>query len=398
MAVTGAAGALGHAVLAALDREEGLGRLVGLDDRPSPGTSGRAVLRSVDLRDPVLATVLAGVDVLVHCGTAAGPEREDDVAFARTVHGARNLLAAAARAGVRHVVYVSHGDVYGARADNPVPLHEDAPLRAAPAFPPAWRRVRVEEALAAWARAHPGVAVTVLRRATTLGPGLEDHVALFLDGPALPAVRGHEPPLQVVALDDVADAVAFVVRRRLAGTYNVAADGAVPLRQAARLVGRPVVTLPETVATIGLDLLWRWGAAPAPAGGLAYLMEPWVLATRALHAAGWAPRSTNRETLRAHAATRHGRVVIGRWRTRVRTLVAAAGCATGGGLGLLAAAVAYGRAGTRDARVRRGRARCRPHRRRRRTRTSRPPRCSRGPPTAWPSQPSCAGCSACHCS
>lgn len=354
MAVTGAAGALGHAVLAALDREEGLGRLVGLDDRPSPGTAGRAVLRSVDLRDPVLATALAGVDVLVHCATATAtataPERDEDVAFARVVHGTRNLLAAAARAGVRHVVHLSHGDVYGARADNPVPLHEDAPLRAAPDFPPAWRRVLVEEAVAAWAGDHPEVVVTVLRRATTLGPGHDDHVALFLDGPAVPAVRGHEPPLQVVALDDVADAVAFVVRRRLAGTFNVAADGAVPLREAARLVGRPVVALPEAVATIGLDLLWRWGVAPAPAGGLAYLMEPWVLATGALHAAGWAPRSTNRETLRAHAATRHGRVVVGRWRTRVRTLVAAAACAVGGALGLIVAWVAYRRAATRGAR------------------------------------------------
>ena len=57
----------------------------------------------------------------------------DDALFTRVnVDGTRRVLDAAADAGVRKIVRPSSTAVYGAWANNPVPLTEDAPLRPSP--------------------------------------------------------------------------------------------------------------------------------------------------------------------------------------------------------------------------------------------------------------------------
>lgn len=337
VAVTGAAGTVGRAAAAALGALPGVDRVVGLDrvapsraaavDGGLAGGPDAPAVRRVDLRDPVLATALDGVDVLVHCDTWAigGPRREDaDEAFARHVHGTRNLLAAAGAVGVQHLVLVSHAAVYGAYADNPLPLDESAALRATPDCPQAWQRVIVEDLVSAWAAEHPGSAVTVLRPATLLDPAADDALAALLTAPLIPRVKGHVPPLQFLHPDDLAAAVAFTVGRGIAGVYDVAADGWVPYAEAARLLRRRDVALGEAVAAALLDRLWRWGAAPLPSSGLGYLMHPWVLSTAGLRGLGWAPRHSNREALRAYAAAHAGRVRLGPVATTYRRIAATA--------------------------------------------------------------------------
>ena len=74
--------------------------------------------------------------------------------------------------GVRTVVRVSSATVYGAWADNPVPLTEDAPLRPND-FSPAVQGAEVERLLSEWRAARPDVVVTTLRSAMVVGPGAE---------------------------------------------------------------------------------------------------------------------------------------------------------------------------------------------------------------------------------
>ena len=89
------------------------------------------------------------------------------------VEGTRRVLDAAAAVGITKVVRVSSATVYGAWANNPVPLTEDAALRPNPGFSPAVQAAEVERLLAEWRGDHPGVVVTTLRTAPVLGPGAE---------------------------------------------------------------------------------------------------------------------------------------------------------------------------------------------------------------------------------
>ena len=130
VAVTGAATGLGHAFAVRLAGHPELARVLAIDSvRPAvPGARSRLV----DVREPALAESLSGVDSVVHLALDLGFDNDRDVRRSLNVRGTATVLTAAAAAGVRRVVLVTSAMVYGARADNPVPLAEDAPLQAEP--------------------------------------------------------------------------------------------------------------------------------------------------------------------------------------------------------------------------------------------------------------------------
>jgi len=318
VAVTGAAGSVAAAVLHRLARDEAIANLVGVDvDEPSMPPA-KLEFRTADIRDPLLPNALRGVDVVVHLAMTPGPVVDEDEMFAVNVSGTRNLLAAADAVGVSHLVHVSSGVVYGAHEDNVIPIPETARLRADADFPWAFHHVLAEELVAQWTRAHPDAVVTVLRPAMVLGPNIDTTLTRHLEQPVLPFVKGSDPPLQVVAVEDLADAVAFVIERRLPGPFNVAADGWLTSRDVSHILGRPMVHLPEVVAEVGAAALWSRKIVAAPPGALHYLMEPWVLSGERLHNAGWAPTRSNREVLRDFAAEHHAWVSVGTWRAKRR--------------------------------------------------------------------------------
>jgi nucleoside-diphosphate-sugar epimerase len=107
--VTGAAGFVGTAVVAALGPDQPM-RLMA-HQRPLAAPPGAQVVRA-DLTDRTpLAQCCAGIDVLVHLASASG--RDTERCQAVNVTGTQNLLAEAARAGVREVIYVSSAAVHG---------------------------------------------------------------------------------------------------------------------------------------------------------------------------------------------------------------------------------------------------------------------------------------------
>lgn len=323
VAVIGARGPLGRALIAHLDDDTGVDRILGLDGAGPGIPVTKLEFRRADVRDRLLPRALAGAHTVVHLATTPSPLRDLDTMFAINVHGTRNVLEAAERVGARKFVYLSHGTVYGAHEDNDLPLDEAAPLRAEPDSSLPWQRLLAEELVSDWAREHPDVTVTVLRPATTLGPGLDDFIAPLLEAPRLPFVRGHLPPLQVIHLDDVASAAALAVTRDLPGAFNVSADGWVSVRELSHLLGRRIVELPEEIAVVLTQRLWRAGLSPVPPGALPYVMQPWVLSNERLRAYGWAPTHSNRDTLREFAAARHGILALGPLRVRRRNLLLA---------------------------------------------------------------------------
>ena len=108
--------------------------MVGLDEQR--GAVDGAHWRVVDLDSPEVAVCLSDVDALVH--VAASTDLAVDLQVGarqrreRAVRRAQTLVTSAAAAGVGHLVVVTSAMAYGALPDNPVPLPEDAPLRAEP--------------------------------------------------------------------------------------------------------------------------------------------------------------------------------------------------------------------------------------------------------------------------
>jgi UDP-glucose 4-epimerase len=298
IAVTGASGLVGQRLLPFLAGTDGVTRLVGLDVRP-PRRSARSLeFHLVDVARADLKPLLEGVDVLVHLASVVDPIPDEALMARVNVDGTRRVLDAAAAVGVRRVVRVSSAAVYGAWANNPVPLTEDAPLRPNPGFSPAVQAAEVERLLAEWREDHPGVVVTTLRSAPVVGPGAERLPSRLLLGRPPVRVRGATPPVQAVHVDDLVAALALVVLDDHPGTFNVAPDGWLDHPAAAALLGRAAV--PALPAQLWARLLgWSWtvGLGDVPPEALPYVMHPWVIANDRLRALGWAPRHDNEEAV-----------------------------------------------------------------------------------------------------
>ena len=304
VAVTGAAGLVGRHLLPVLAAHDDVSRVLGLDVREPSRRPHDVEFSRVDIAGTALEPLLEGVDVVVHLAGVVDPVLDEALMARVNVEGTRHVLDAAAAVGVRRVVRISTAMVYGAWANNPVPLTEAAPLRPNPRFSPAVQGAEVERLLASWRSAHPDVTVTTLRSAPVVGPGAERLPARVLLGRTPWRVRGAAPLVQVVHVDDLVAALALVATTELPGVYNVAADGWLDADGAAALVSSSTVpALPADVLERLLRRTWELGVGDVPPGIVPYLVHPWVVANDKLRGAGWSPTHTNEDAIREAVAT-----------------------------------------------------------------------------------------------
>ncbi|MGH8968718.1 MAG: NAD-dependent epimerase/dehydratase family protein [Actinomycetes bacterium] len=291
VAVTGAASGLGCAVARRLvDRPE-LGKVIAIDQRRGDVPGAR--WRVMDVCDPALAGRLDKVDTVVHLAMdteldGARPERSD-----LNVRGTQTVLTAAAASGVRRVVLCTSAMVYGASADNEVPLDEDAPMRAVPDGSLVSDLLEIERLARQAPRSHPGLEVTVLRPATVVGPGIDSVLTRHFEAPRLLVVRGTHPKWQFCHVDDLAAALELAAVGAVTGIVTVGCDGWMEQEEVEIISGMRRIELPASLAFGTAERLHRLGVIPAPASDLQYVVHPWVVSAARLREAGWKPAYDN---------------------------------------------------------------------------------------------------------
>lgn len=334
VAITGIGGLIGRRLVAELATASDVDRIVGIDVQHPEGLHGDHIhLVEADVRDRDLHGHLEGVDTLVHLAFQLDPIRDEVEMRSINVEGTRNVFAAGLAAGVRKVVYVSSGVVYGAHPDNDFPLTERSPLRANPDFPYAEHKLEIERWLADWTTDRDTPTVIILRPTVVAGPGVQNFISRQFEAPRATAIRGHRPPMQFVHVDDVASALALAIERDLSGPYNVTPEGWLSFDEMLAVSGVRTVEVPEEVAFSLAERLGAAGLSEVPVGQLHYVMHPWVLSPDRLLQEGWRPKHSNRDALVELAEEHRGYVSVGRLRARRRDIkLAAAGLLTLGGL------------------------------------------------------------------
>ncbi len=291
IAVTGAAGAVGHRTIRQLASEPTVDRVVAIDrvGQTSPNSKVDAV--RLDLRRGSLAEVFEGCGTILHL--AEEPGRPDD--SQATLSMLDRVLDGATQAGVERLIVLSSAMVYGASADNPIPMSETQPLCPAPDLAYAVAKQDLEEAASAWAAADPCRRLTILRPTTTLSEKGSAWVAKALRSAMIVRPDRVDPPLQFLHYDDLASALTFVIVNELDGVYNVAPDGWLGPEVFRELVGGVQFRVPERVNDRLLEAGRRLGLRPTPPGIEAYVRHPWVVANDRLRRAGWTPTFSNSE-------------------------------------------------------------------------------------------------------
>ena len=294
---------------------------IGIDtDRGTAADVTGAQWRLTPVDNPVVVRSLVGVDVLVwvadrvdlQAALAPRPaQRRADL-----LRVAHTLVTAAAAAGVGRVVVVTSAMVYGARGDNPLPLADDAELRAERDSGVVGDLLAVEEVLEQARATHPGVRITVVRPAALVGPGIDTVVTRHFEAPRLLTVKGAAPAWQFCHIDDLASAVVTVVAGGPGGplaaaeVVTVGSEGWLSQEQVELLSGMRHVQLSEAAALRTAQRLHRFGVLPAPASELAFALYPWVVGSVQLRSAGWSPLYDNESCLGVLLETIKGRHAV----------------------------------------------------------------------------------------
>lgn len=295
--VTGAASELGQRVCELAAADPDVPHVVAVDRRPMKKLASGVERHQADLATADLKPLFEGASTVIHLAQPDGPRKGEEISreTGESAQVAR-VLDAASAVGADHVVLLSSATVYGAWANNPVPLTEDAPLRPNPGVAMASEKAEAERLAAEWRQAHPGATVTILRPAITVSAHGNDWLAGALSRSAALPVTDDEPPAQYVDVADLANAVDLARRQRIDGPRNVAPDGWISGETVRQLAGgAPRVRLPERLAIRLAGWRWRWGLGETPPALLPYTVHPWVIANDRLKADGWQPESSNEE-------------------------------------------------------------------------------------------------------
>lgn len=299
--VTGVSRDLGRTCARALAGDPTVGRVIGVDVMPPRGDIGDVQFVRADIRNPVIAKVIAkeDVDTVVHMSVIATPGSAGGRGTMKELNviGTMQLLAACQKApGVRHLVVKSTSTVYGASSRDPAMFTEEMEPRRLPSSGYGKDVAEIEGYVRGFARRRPDVRVTTLRLANVLGPHVTSPITSYFRLPVIPTVLGFDPRMQFVHERDGLEVLWRATLGDHGGTFNIAGDGVMLLSQAIRRAGRPSVPLPQPAAPWIGGALKRLGVADFSPEQMRFLAYGRVVDTsRMRDVLGFEPRYSTRE-------------------------------------------------------------------------------------------------------
>jgi UDP-glucose 4-epimerase len=298
--ITGISGRLGRIVARRLHHDVEW-QIVGLDRRPMQGRPKDIELHQVDLRSKKARDIFrAGdVDALIHLGVMHDPRARPAELYSWNITGTTKLLEYVQAYKVPKVVLVSSANVYGPRPDNPQFLTEDAPLLAAQRFPQMRDLVEIDHLVSTFLWRAQQVETVILRPVHIVGP-VHNAPSNYLRIERPPILLGFDPMVQLIHVDDVAEAIASALQPQRRGIYNLVGPGEVPLSAVLKELGRQPVAIPHPMAKPVLSLAFRLGLSSFPVAELDFIRYVCMVdGRRATAELGFRPRYGLRETIHA---------------------------------------------------------------------------------------------------
>jgi UDP-glucose 4-epimerase len=290
--VTGLGTFWGGRVAQALERDDAVDVIVGLDTREPSVELDRTEFVRADESYSILARLVkaARIDTILHTFLIVDSSHTSSRALHEAnVIGTMNLLAAASASGstVRRLIVKSSTHVYGSNAQDPVWFTEETGRSRPPRTPVERSLLEAEGYLRDFADDRDDVDVTVLRFSNVLGPDLATPLSRALELPLVPCIAGFDPRLQFVHEDDVVRSLLFVLDHDVPGTYNVAGDGLLPWSEVARMCGKRLLPLPPVGTSLAARALRLTGRCDLPPEALEVLRHGRGVDTRRLRRHGF---------------------------------------------------------------------------------------------------------------
>jgi len=143
---------------------------------------------------------------------------------------------------------------------------------------------------------HPDSCVTIIRIAAVAGPNVVPGGLTTLFTPVMFRPIGCDPLWQFLHEEDLVEVVTTLLKQKLGGIFNVAAEGGMHYREIIKALHKPSVVLPGGLLRFFTGLSWKLRLQSRSPGGVELLMYPVVMNTEKLKkAAGYQFKHTGQE-------------------------------------------------------------------------------------------------------
>ncbi|MFP4475065.1 MAG: NAD-dependent epimerase/dehydratase family protein [Desulfatibacillaceae bacterium] len=312
VAVTGVNSYFAQTLLPRLEADPDIDRVVGMDVSPwrHEGRYNKVEFRKADVRDPEMEELLQGVDTLYHLAFIVQEIHDKDEIEDVNVNGSRNVFEAAAKNGVRKVVYTSSITAYGAHPDNPLGLTEESPLRGNSDSYYSSSKVKVEQFVRDYFRDREDIVLTVFRVALVVGPNMNNFFSDFWTRRASIFPGGRQPHLQLLHEDDLGEVLHLAHQKDLPGVYNVAARDALSARWVFDTAGVRLVCLPSGFLKAAANVAFALRLEKISQGWLS-LSEYTIFVScdKIREVSGWEPSHTSEQAFMDFLTSR-GRAIV----------------------------------------------------------------------------------------
>jgi nucleoside-diphosphate-sugar epimerase len=304
VAITGAAGDFGTAILRRLLPDERINEVVAIDLCEPRLDHVKLRPEMCDVRSPRIRALLDDAEAVVHLAFVLVPGRDLAAAHEVNLGGSRNVLEAAAAAGTRRLVVASSLSAYGAPARDLDPVGDGSFPAGTPERFYFREKAQVEHLLDWWEATHPdsGMTITRFRPGFVFGPDF-DNQALALMGSPFAVVPDDGGRSQLVHQDDLARAFCEAVVRDAPGPFLLVTEDSVSQEDLAEISGGRVIRVPVRAAEIALDAAHALRLSP--------VSSEWAVSGdrvgrpgRARPELGWEPAATSRESAYAMLLSR----------------------------------------------------------------------------------------------
>ena len=162
--------------------------------------------------------------------------------------------------------------------------------------------------LVEWHDLYPHLEQTVFRPCTVLGPTTNNQITAMFERPVVLGLSGTSTPFSLIADSDVVAALVQAVRHPKPGTYNLAGDGVLSLREIAALNRKVYVSIPPGPLKFLLWLLKSLGVTKLGPGAVKFVQYRPVLSNDKLKSEfGFTPHYDARKVFERY---RDGRMEI----------------------------------------------------------------------------------------
>jgi UDP-glucose 4-epimerase len=301
IAITGATGNVGTALVRALVADPAVDSIVGLARRVPQWQPAKTSWVQADVTHTDLRPHFEGADAVVHLAWLIQPSRDTAITDAVNIDGSRRVFEATAQAGVPALIHASSVAAYSpAKLIDPV--DESWSTHGIPSSYYSRQKVAVERILDDVQSRHPGLRVARARPGLIFQRSAASEIRRYFAGPLVPGWLARRslipfvPQLsnvggQIVHADDVAQLYRLLcINADATGAFNVAANPPLDAEAIARLLGARPLRLPTAAVRAMVQATWRARLHPVSADWLDIAANvPVMLTDRAQTELGWQP-------------------------------------------------------------------------------------------------------------